>query len=391
MPLRDGAPTPPGASSTPGDSSLVSLLGAPLRAASRARRYDSGEVIVREGEPGTNAFILLSGRCDVTVHGDILNVIGPGEFFGEIACLEGSTRTATVRAAAECEVLEFDGAVLRAELGRAPALLEKFLRAIAHRLRDISRRETTFRDEQRGLRRVLERLQPSLDHFRDHPTLAVEVRWQPLGFASGDYYDVLELAPGRFLFALGDVMGHGAPTTPIVGMIRSQLHESATADRRPHELLAYLHRHMQRHGHPDVFMTLAVLLLDLDSSTAEFALAGPPSPLLWRGGRSGPLTAEFGWTLGYPFGELPFRTESLSLTPGDVLLFYTDGLSDAARGPDPERERLGVEGLASVLSEVCAAGATGIADRVFEAVEGYRAGWPVEDDATALVVRIRQG
>jgi serine phosphatase RsbU (regulator of sigma subunit) len=388
MPLRDGAPTPP-ASSIPGDSSLVSLLGSPLRAASRTRRYDSGEVIVREGDPGSNAFILLSGRCDVTVHGDTLNVIGPGEFFGEIACLEGGTRTATVRAAAECDVLELEGAVLRAELGRDPALLEKFLRAIAHRVRDISRRETTFRDEQRGLRRVLESLQPSLDRFRDHPSLAVEVRWQPLHFASGDYYDVLELAPGRFLFALGDVMGHGAPTTPIVGMIRSQLHESATADRPPHELLAHLHRHMQRHGHPDVFMTLTVLLLDLASSTAEFALAGPPSPLLCRGGRSVPLSADFGWTLGYPFGGVPFRTQSLCLSPGDVLLFYTDGLSDAARGPDPERERLGAEGLAGVLSDVCASGATGIADRVFEAVERYRAGWPVEDDATALVARMR--
>ena len=226
---RDGAPTPPGAPATPGDSNVVDLLSSPVRAAARTRRFATGEVIVQEGEPGSSAYILLSGRCDVTVHGDILNVVGPGEFFGEIACLEGGTRTATVRAAAECDALELDGAALRAELGQSPALLEKFLRVIAHRLRDISRRETTVRDEQRELRRVLESLHPSLDRFRNHASLAVEVRWQPLSFASGDYYDVLELAPTRFLFALGDVMGHGAPTAPIVGMIRSQIHESATA------------------------------------------------------------------------------------------------------------------------------------------------------------------
>ena len=310
MPLsRDGAPTPPGAPATPGDSKVVDLLSSPVRAASRTRRFATGEVIVHEGEPGSSAFILLSGRCDVTVHGDILNVVGPGEFFGEIACLEGGTRTATVRAAAECDALELDGAALRAELGQSPALLEKFLRVIAHRVRDISRRETTVRDEQRELRRVLESLHPSLDRFRNHASLAVEVRWEPLSFASGDYYDVLELAPTRFLFALGDVMGHGAPTAPIVGLIRGQLHESATPNSRPHALLAHLHRHMQRHGHPDVFMTLMLLLLDVESSTAEFAVAGPPSPLLCRGGRSSPLTADFGWTLGYPFGGVPFRSE----------------------------------------------------------------------------------
>ena len=384
-----GAPTPPGVSQTPGDSDVVDLLSSSMRAASRTRRFATGDVIVHEGEPGSSAYILLSGRCDVTVHGDVLNVVCPGEFFGEIACLNGGTRTATVRATAECDVLELDGAALRAELGQSPALLERFLRVIAHRVRDISRRETTVRDEQRELRRVLESLHPSLDRFRNHASLSVEVRWQPLSFASGDYYDVLELAPTRFLFALGDVMGHGAPTAPIVGMIRSQLHESATAQGRPHELLAHLHRHMQRHGHPDVFMTLMLLMLDVESSTAEFAVAGPPSPLLCRGGRSSPLTADFGWTLGYPFGGVPFRSESLALSPGDVLLFYTDGLSDAARGPDPERDSLGVDGLGAILADVFAAGPDGIADGVFQAVEGYRAGWPVEDDATALVVSIR--
>ena len=68
----------------------------------------------------------------------------------------------------ESEVLELAVGALRSELQRSPALLEKCLRTIAHRVRDISRRETTVRDEQRGLRRMLENLQPSLDRFKDH-------------------------------------------------------------------------------------------------------------------------------------------------------------------------------------------------------------------------------
>jgi serine phosphatase RsbU (regulator of sigma subunit) len=375
--------------STGSESMLIDLLSPSVRARSRIRRYAPGQVIVREGDTGCHAFILLSGLCEVTVHGETLNRIGPGELFGEIACLEIGTRTATVRAAVDSDVLELPAEALRSELRRSPALLEKCLRTIAHRVRDISRRETTVRDEQRELRKVLENLQPSLDRFKNHPLLSVEVRWQPLTFASGDYYDVLEVSRDRFVFALGDVMGHGAPTTPTIGMIRGQLHEAATEENRPHELLAHLHRHMLRHGPPNVFMTLTLLTLDLNSLSAEFAVAGPPCPLLYRNGCCTPLTTQFGWTLGYPFGGISFQSESIPLAHGDTLFFYTDGLSDAARGPDLEHDTLGAEGLATILTNACAAGGAGIADAVCAGVEQYRAGWPVEDDATAFVVSVR--
>ena len=230
MPPTSGAGATGGEEpSAAAQTGFIDLLSPPVRERCRIRRFAPGDVVVHEGEAGGNAFILVSGRCEVTVHGETLNLIHPGELFGEIACLEAGTRTATVRAAVESEVLELEGDSLRSELQRSPAMLEKCLRMIAHRVRDISRRETTMRDEQRGLRKSLESLQPRLERFKDHPVLTVEVHWQPMSFASGDYYDVLELSPDRLLFALGDVMGHGAPTTPIVGMMRGQLHEIASS------------------------------------------------------------------------------------------------------------------------------------------------------------------
>ena len=239
------------------------------------------------------------------------------------------------------------------------------------------------------MRRVLEHLLPSLSHFANHSALSVDVRWQPLTFASGDYYDVLELSPSRFLFALGDITGHGAATAPIFGMIRSQLHASAHAGSQPHELLSHLHEHMLRHGHPNVFMTLSLLLLDVDTLTAEFSIAGPPCPLIYRRGECRSLTSEFGWTLGFPFRDVRFYPERISVERGDVLFFYTDGLSDSVRGPDANETGLGVDQLAAMLSEECATGSETIADGVFNRVEAYRCGWPLEDDATALAVRVR--
>jgi serine phosphatase RsbU (regulator of sigma subunit) len=373
----------------PGAAAVVDLLSAPVRGSSRLLSLAQGEVIVREGESGCAAFILLTGRGDVTVHGDLVNHIEPGELFGEIACLEGGTRTATVSAATECHVLEIKGEALRSELRRSPALLDRFLRAVTHRVRDISRRETSMRDEQRQLRTVLENLQPALERFRNHPNLAVDVRWQPLNVTSGDYYDVLELSPSRFLFALGDVMGHGAPTTPVVAAMRGQLHEAAEPDKRPHELLAHLHRHLQRHGPPNVFMTLTLVIVDVQDRVAEFAIGGPPCPLLCRGGECRPLTTQCGWTLGYPFSGISFQTERAQLMAGDVLCFYTDGVSDAACGPDDEQHRLGIERLADSVARVCGETLPNTADALLAEVDRFRAGWPACDDATVMVVRVR--
>lgn len=368
---------------------LVELLGESVMAHTFRRAFQPGDAIVREGEPGSSAFILLSGSCDVTVHGDVLGAVSPGDLFGDIACLEGGTRTATIRATSTSDVLEIAGEALRVELRRSPALLDRFLRVLAHRVRDISRRETAVRDEQRELRRVLEGLQPKLDRFRTSSDLFIDVRWEPLSFASGDYYDVLELSPGRVLFALGDVMGHGASTTPIYAMVRSQLHEVASPDRRPDELLAHLHRHLRQHGHPNVFMTLTLLILDVESGTAAFAVGGPPCPLVYSQGSCRPLTQRPGWTLGYPFEGMSFESETISVTRGATFLFYTDGLSDAARGPAWERDTLGVDRLSAIFSDLCTSNANAIIDGVFRGVQAFRGSWPVEDDATALIVQVR--
>ena len=368
---------------------FVDMLSESVRAQTRARRFAPGDVIVREGEPGSSAYILLAGSCSVSVHGDVLGVIAPGDLFGDIACLEGGTRTATVRATAPTEVLEIAGDALRLELRRSPALLDRLLRVLARRVRNISQRETAVRDEHRELRKVLEGLQPSLDRFKVHPHVTVDVRWEPLSFASGDYYDVLELSPHRILFALGDVMGHGAPTTPIYGMVRSQLHESASLASSPHELLTHLHQHMRKHGHPNVFMTLTILILDVESFTADFAVGGPPSPLVYSAGACKSLCDRVDWTLGYPFDAVTFHSETMSLSRGDTFLFFSDGLSEAARGPDPERDTLGVEGLSTIFADLCSRNSDAIPDGVFRRVRQFRGAWPAEDDATAMVIRVR--
>jgi serine phosphatase RsbU (regulator of sigma subunit) len=79
----------------------------------------------------------------------------------------------------------------------------------------------------------------------------------------------------------------------------------------------------------------------------------------------------------------------MRVTQGDTFLLYTDGLSEAVRGPDPERDTLGVDRLSVLFADLCAASSIDIADGVFRGVQEFRSSWPAEDDATALTVRMR--
>ena len=145
----------------------------------------------------------------------------------------------------------------------------------------------------------------------------------------------------RVLFALGDVMGHGASTSPIYAMVRSQLHEFASSERRPHELLAHLHRHLRQHGHPNVFMTLTLLILDIESRTADFAVGGPPCPLVYSQGSCRPLTHRLGWTLGYPFEGIAFDSETIAGDAGRyILVLHGRSFGGGARtGPGTRHAR----------------------------------------------------
>ena len=217
------------------------------------------------------------------------------------------------------------------------------LRVLAHRVRDISQRETAVRDEHRRLRRVLEGLQPSSTTSR--PTRISLWKFDGSRLVSRPVTTTTCWNSRRTASCSPSGRhGPGAPTRKSTGWSGASS-TNPPQRSRPHELLAHLHQHMRRHGHPNVFMTLTLMILDVESLTADFAVGGPPCPLVYRHGSCGPFTDCFDWTLGYPFEGIAFHSETMSVMHGDTFLFYTDGLSEAVRGPDPERDTLGVDRL----------------------------------------------
>lgn len=104
--------------------------------------HPAGTVIAREGEPGIGLFIIAEGTAEVTIGGKKKIMLGPGDFFGEIALLDGGPRTATVTAISDVKLLGLTEWVFRGLMTQHPSIAVKTLQAMADRLRRATKAAT---------------------------------------------------------------------------------------------------------------------------------------------------------------------------------------------------------------------------------------------------------
>ena len=107
--------------------------------ASKVVSHKEGTVIAREGERGIGLFLILEGQCKVSIGGKTKAKLGPGDFFGEVALLDGGPRTATVTAMTPVRLVGITGWVFRGLLMEHPNIALKTLEAVAGRLRSVSK------------------------------------------------------------------------------------------------------------------------------------------------------------------------------------------------------------------------------------------------------------
>jgi CRP/FNR family cyclic AMP-dependent transcriptional regulator len=107
--------------------------------AAKEVNHKQDTVIAREGERGIGLFLILEGECNVTIGGRTKAKLGPGDFFGEVALLDGGPRTATVTAITPVKLVGITGWVFRGLLMEHPTIALKTLEGVAGRLRAVSK------------------------------------------------------------------------------------------------------------------------------------------------------------------------------------------------------------------------------------------------------------
>lgn len=217
------------------------------------------------------------------------------------------------------------------------------------------------------------------------PTLELAAHYQTSQRAGGDYYDFFELPNGKWGILIADVSGHGTPAAVMMAVTHSIAHTLHVHPDPPSRLLDFINRHLTaRYTNGNgTFVTAFYGIYDPKQRTITYANAGHNPPRHRQGNKIIPLAGGHNLPLGIDADET-YTDDSRTFAPGDELVFYTDGITEAR---DPRHDLFGVDRLDEVL---CAPhdGVKDLLRRVLLAVESFTGGAPPTDDRTLLVAHV---
>ena len=208
-------------------------------------------------------------------------------------------------------------------------------------------------------------------------------RWKPAREVSGDFYDFV--ATGQQLgLLIADVSDKGMPAALFMALSRSILRASVSAGRSPAKSIGQANRLICADSVNSMFVTLFYAQLDPKSGKLTYVNAGHNPPLLYRAQQDELIElTRTGTPLGL-FQTAEFEQRRTQLEPGDFLVLYTDGLSEAM---DIEHCMFGEERLRRALLDHCHASAEDIAEALEQAVNAFAGATPPSDDITFVIAR----
>lgn len=206
----------------------------------------------------------------------------------------------------------------------------------------------------------------------------------PAGLVGGDYYDLFQPAPGQIGFVLADVVGKGVPAAVLMANLQAILRSHFNLARHDYPaLLGSVNRLFYENTNPDHYATLFLALYDDAEGTLSYINCGHPPPLLVRSNGE-PESLNGTATV---LGLVPQWEGALSetqLLPGDTLLMYTDGITEAE---DSNGDEFGVKRLLDLVRDNSATPASVLTDRIISAVNSFAAGEQQDDMTLVLAVR----
>src|SRR5450759_302713 len=222
------------------------------------------------------------------------------------------------------------------------------------------------------------------DTLPDVPGLVISGANRPAKQVGGDYFDVYPLADGRTAFCVADVSGKGVPAALLVSTVHACLHLLVpnNASDLP-GLVARVNRHLVGFSSTRKFATLFIAVFDPAAGTLTYVNAGH-NPGLWIS----PGGVNLLPSGGVPVGMMPgvvHKQASIRVAPGDTILLYSDGITEALNGSD---EEFGMERLTALAIAGRVQAPAELSRRIFGAVNDFTTGVAQYDDQTVLIARV---
>lgn len=213
--------------------------------------------------------------------------------------------------------------------------------------------------------------------------MAVTGIHRPCHEVGGDYFDVYAMPDGRVAFLIADVAGKGLGAALLTTMLQGAL-SGMTLGVDPVKVFSHLNRFLCDHSAIGRYATMFFGLLAQDGML-EYVRASHPSPLLLRGDQVSELCTGGSFPVGL-LEQATFSADRVQLTPGDTLLLYTDGVTEAE---SKDEDFFGTERLMETLGQHANASLGGLQSAILGAVERFAEGAPQSDDITLLLFRYR--
>jgi sigma-B regulation protein RsbU (phosphoserine phosphatase) len=255
--------------------------------------------------------------------------------------------------------------------------MEELARTVAERER-IESELTIAREIQMGI------LPKSFPPFPDRRDFDIYARLQPAREVGGDFYDFFFTDNYHFWVVIGDVSGKGVPASLFMAITRTLIKAKANGASSPGAVLEEVNRDLSADNPSVMFVTLFIGVLDTRTGMFTYANGGHNPPyLLRKDEKPQRLPTTKGMALGV-YDTFRYRENSCALYPGDVLVLYTDGVTEAL---NRKEEFFSSERLEGVLETLKNLSPRELVEVIIEKVQDFSDGAPQADDITVLVMK----
>ena len=376
-------------------------------------RFDAGHTVFNRGDPGRAIYVIEDGS--VRVHDDdlVLNRVGEGEVFGEIAGLGGIKRTASVTAETDLTVLRIEREALYSAVQTRPAALKGLAQMLCERESGMANRMTSRSWQLHAARHELEigrKIQAGFlpAELPDIPGYDIAGHFQAARVVAGDFYDAFYIpAIGRVALVIGDVCDKGVGAALFMTLIRSLIRATAQsrtfvawavdedpgkaspdeeqdrealAEETLKNTVALTNNYVATtHGKTSMFASAFVGLLDPETGAISYINAGHEEAYILGAKGVRVMLPPTGPVVGI-FAGASHGIASARLEPGETLLLYTDGVPEAKSSTG---EQFSEEHLRTLL-ESWQGSAEELLQTVVQAVAEFAQGAEQHDDITML-------
>lgn len=201
----------------------------------------------------------------------------------------------------------------------------------------------------------------------------------------GDYYDFIPIIENQIGIVIGDVSGKGIPAALIMASVRAGLIAEIRNNYAIRSIMAKVNNLLFESTASDIYVTAVYGVLDPKNRIFTFSNAGHNAPILRRADGEMKYLTEGGMALGM-FENSKYEERPLGINPGEILVFYTDGVTEAK---NDKEEEFGTRRLKQVISDSHQLGASQIQENIYDAVKEFTGVSHQEDDLTMIVIKVR--